>query len=98
MRYISQKGEDMLERKQQNTDNKNIYLVGGIIMLFLIFMLLSVVLVINQVNQGSSADMLRKRNASAHLELKSEIRENSSKKNYSMVLSCVSHRGQTLRV
>ena len=63
----------MLQSKKEDKDNKNIYLVAGIIMLFLIFMLLSVVLVISQVNQGSSAEMLRKRNASIHYQIKDNV-------------------------
>lgn len=59
----------MLQSQKQDKDSKNIYLVAGIIMLFLVFMLISLVFVINQVNQGSSAEMLRKRNASIHYQI-----------------------------
>ena len=59
----------MLQSQKQDKENKNIYLVAGIIMLFLVFMLISLVFVINQVNQGSSAEMLRKRNASIHYQI-----------------------------
>lgn len=65
----------MLQSKKEYEENKNIYFVGGIILLFVIFMLVSVVMVVSQVSQGSSADMLRKRNASAHYEMQREYKE-----------------------
>ena len=60
----------MVQSKKQDKDNKNIYLVAGILLLFVIFMLVSVLLVVSQVSQGSSAEMLRKRNASIHYQIK----------------------------
>ena len=68
-KILHRKGDKMLQSQKQDKENKNIYLVSGIIMLFLVFMLISLVFVVSQVNQGSSAEMLRKRNASIQYQV-----------------------------
>lgn len=74
----------MLQSQKQDKDSKNIYLVAGIIISLLVFMLITLLLIVNQVNQGSSAEMLRKRNASIHYQIK----DNTLRYSYSKGISC----------
>ncbi len=58
----------MTQDQKKHAEYKNIYLVGGIISLFLVYMAASVMYVVHQVGQGSSADMLRNRLAAQKQE------------------------------
>ncbi len=48
-------------KKYKGDPNKNYYLVMGILILFLVFMIGTVLMVTNQVGKGSSAEMLKER-------------------------------------
>ncbi|MBN2824240.1 MAG: hypothetical protein JXQ76_02865 [Campylobacterales bacterium] len=66
----------MIQVQKKHNENKNIYLVGGIIALSLVFMLASVVMVTSKVASGSSAQMLKERLAKQEKErLKKEAKE-----------------------
>ncbi|MEA3490601.1 MAG: hypothetical protein U9R27_01730 [Campylobacterota bacterium] len=76
----------MIPEQIKNSESKNIYLVGGILSLFVVFMVASVMMVVSQVSQGSSADMLRKRLAEQKQE---EMKlKNSESKTASYILGC----------
>jgi len=64
----------MQEEQKKHNENKNLYLVGGIIALSLVFMLVSVVSVTSKVASGSSAQMLKERLAKQEKEKAKEAK------------------------
>ena len=62
----------MVRKKNKHNENKNIYLVGGIISMAVVFMLVSVVMVTSKVASGSSAQMLKERLAKQEQKLKKQ--------------------------
>lgn len=67
----------MIDKTENHKEdpNKNYYLVMGIIMAFLVFMIATVWLVSYQVSQGSSAQRYNKRKSA--MMVPAEIRQNS---------------------